>query len=191
MMVQSGRDYFQLDSMVLRKLEYEEYTKLGWFDCGDDEINEFFHTDALPHKQELMAESYCFEIETRPLALVSIQNDSIHFTEEEFKDRIKFGHNINLPFAKRYNSIPAIKLGRLGVHKDFAKKGVGTNLLECCKRMYVNDNRTGCRLILVDSHIDTIKFYEKNKFILFPKQNIEKDTDDDTVIMYCDLKPYL
>ena len=137
-----------------------------------------------------MAESYIFEIEERPLALVSIQNDSVHFADEESRERNRFGHDINLPFTKRYNTIPAIKLGRIGVQKEFRRSGIGTNLLECCKYMFVNENRTGCRLILVDSYIRTMSFYEKNRFLLFPKQTFDRNRDDETVIMYCDLKPY-
>jgi hypothetical protein len=158
MMGRGGRDFFELNNMILRKLTLSEYGNLGWFDCGDEEINDFFHNDALPHTQELMAESYCFEIENRPIALVSIQNDSIHFSDEENKERINFGHVIHLPFSKRYKTIPAIKLGRLGVHKDYNRSGIGSNLLECCKFMFVNENRTGCRLIVVDSYIKVMGF---------------------------------
>ena len=190
MTVQSGRVFFKYDSWKLRKLKEEEYTMLGWFNCGDEEINDFFHNDALPHKQELMAESYCFEFEGRPLALVSIQNDSIHFDDDENKERIKFGSNIELPITKRYRSIPAVKLGRLGVHVTLKGMGIGSNLLEFCKLMFVTDNRTGCRLITVDSYIKQIGFYKKNGFSLFPNQIIEERDDNDTVIMYCDLKPY-
>ena len=105
----SGREFFEYNGWRLRKLKSEEFTKLGWFDCDDDEINEFFIKDALPHKQELMAETYCYEYKGSPLALVSIQNDSIHFEDEQKKFRIQFGKDISLPFTKRYKSIPAVK----------------------------------------------------------------------------------
>ena len=190
MTAQSGRDFFRYGNMLLRKLQLEEYGKLGWFDCGDEEINDFFHNDAFSHRKELIAESYSFEVENRPLALISIQNDSIHFADNDKKERLSFGYDINLPFCKRYNSLPAIKLGRLGVHKKFSGNGFGSNLLECCKLMFVNENRTGCRLILVDAYIKAKYFYEKNKFRIFPNQLVEDTKEDDTLIMYCDLKPY-
>ncbi|MBT4485536.1 MAG: GNAT family N-acetyltransferase [Candidatus Latescibacteria bacterium] len=190
MMGRSGRDYFAINKWRIRKLSFHEYYKLGWFDCGDSEINEFFIEDALPHKQELMAESYVFEYKNSPLALVSFQNDSIQFDDDENGERKKFGKGINLPFQKRYKSIPAIKLGRLGVHKEYVNNGVGSNLLSHCKKLFVTKNRTGCRLITVDSYIKRIEFYQNNDFILLPNQNIEGKKEDDTVIMYCDLKPY-
>jgi len=186
----SGRDYFEYDNSLIRKLSIEEYTKLGWFDCGNEDINEFFLEDALPHKKELMAESYVFEHMKTPLALFSIQNDSIQFDEDERNERLKFGKNISLPLCKRYCSYPAVKIGRLGVHKEYKGNGFGTNLLTLCKKLFVTENRTGCRLITVDSYIMRISFYEKNDFVLLPNQIIEDREDEDTVIMYCDLKPY-
>ena len=185
-----GRDFFENNGWKLRKLKEAEFSELTWFDCGDNEINDFFHNDALPHKQELMAESYSFEFKGRPLALLSIQNDTVHFDEDENQERIRFGKNIGLPFRKRYRSIPAVKLGRLGIQASLAGNGIGSVLLDFCKLMFVTDNRTGCRLITVDSYIKRIGFYEKNGFALFPNQIIDGRDDEDTVIMYCDLKPY-
>lgn len=184
MMGRSGRDYFAFNKWRIRKLSIQEYTKLGWFDCGDSEINEFFIEDALPHKQELMAESYVFEYKNSPVALVSIQNDSIQFDDEENRERQQFGKGISLPFPKRYKSIPAVKLGRLGVHKKYAGNRFGSNLLSFCKKLFVTENRTGCRLITVDSYIKKISFYKRNDFILLPNQIIEGKKEDDTVIMY-------
>lgn len=137
-----------------------------------------------------MAQSYSFEYMGRPLALVSIQNDSLHFDEDDDRERIDFGSSIELPFTKRYRSLPAAKLGRLGVQAAFSGRGIGSNLLAFCKLLFVTDNRTGCRLITVDSYITRIGFYERNGFFLFPNQVIENRDENDSVIMYCDLKPY-
>jgi GNAT superfamily N-acetyltransferase len=185
-----GRNSLDFDGWVFRKLEESEYSRLGWFDCGDDEINDFFLNDAVLHKRELLAESYVYEYKDSPVALVSIQNDSVRFDDDENKERQKFGKSLSLPFPKRYKSIPAVKLGRIGVHKNYKRQGIGSNLLTYCKRLFVTDNRTGCRLITVDSYIKRMSFYENNGFILFPNQSLDIKAEDDTIIMYCDLKPY-
>jgi len=190
MKVLSGREYIESNGFRLRKLKDKEYSKLSWFDCGDEEINDFFHKDAFPHKQELMAECYCFELNKKPLALVSLQNDSIHFGDDKGKGRNKFGQEIHLPFKKRYKSIPAVKIGRLGVHKDVQGLKIGSMLLRFCKYMFITKNRTGCRLITIDSYVNRIAFYRNNGFTLFPYQALNNRKENDTVIMYCDLKPY-
>jgi GNAT superfamily N-acetyltransferase len=191
-MGRSGRNYYVYKDWKLRKLKDEEYTKLGWFSCGDDEtdedINDYFHNDALLHKKELIAESYVFEYKGVPLALLCLQNDSIQFGEDDNKERNKFGKIIELPFSKRYNSIPAVKIGRLGVSKTLKGMGIGSRLLNLCKLMFITDNRTGCRLIMVDSYIKKIGFYEKNGFSIFPNETIEDKSEKDTVIMLCNLK---
>ena len=40
----------------------DEFVQLKTFDCGDDDLNEFFREDALPHKEELLAETYALRL---------------------------------------------------------------------------------------------------------------------------------
>ena len=57
------------------------------------------------------------------------------------------------------------------------------------KTMFLNDNRTGCRFITVDAYSNkaTLNFYKnKNQFEFL----WEKDSDEDTRIMWFDLKNY-
>jgi len=185
MKVLSGRDYIESEEWVLRKLNENEYHNLGWFDCDDEEINDFFLNDAILHKKELLAESYVYEYKGSPLALLSIQNDSVHFADHEAKERKKFGKKLFLHFRKRYNSIPAVKLGRIGVQKGYKKNGVGSNLLTYCKKLFITDNRTGCRIITVDAYNkdEIIRFYKKNGFVFLS----DKDLKNPTRIMWCDL----
>lgn len=186
-MAPGGRNAYICGECTLRVLEESEYPGLGWFDCGDEEINDFFRNDALPHRNELLAESYVFEYDGSPVALVSLQNDSIRFDD---KTRLRFGKSIGLPFRKRYHSLPAVKLGRLGVHKDFTGYNIGVRLIECCKELFVTENRTGCRFIIVDSYVSRVGFYERNDFVLLPGETTRGKCPDDTVIMYFDLKRY-
>lgn len=188
MTVLSGRDFVESEEWLLRKLNEKEYYNLKWFDCDDDEINEFFLEDAIFHKQELLAESYVYEYMGSPLALVSIQNDSIHFADDEGKERKKFGEKLYLDYKKRYNSIPAVKLGRIGVHKTYKRQGIGSNLITHCKKLFVTDNRTGCRVITIDAYNNekVIEFYKKNSFDFLS----DKDKDNHTRIMWCDLQRF-
>ena len=85
-MDRNGRNEFVFDNWKLRKIEENEYKKLSWFDCNDDDINEFFHEDAFLNKRELLTESYVYEFKGSPVALISIMNDCIHFDVDNEAD---------------------------------------------------------------------------------------------------------
>jgi len=70
--------------------------------------------------------------------------------------------------------------------REFRGHGVGTNLLNMVKRLFVTENRTGCRFITVDAYNDpeVLTFYQKNDFDFF----YDKDSRNLTRAMWYDLK---
>ena len=58
--------------------------------------------------------------------------------------------------------------------------------LDSVKYLFTHGNRTGCRFLTVDALATATGFYEHNKFRFFT----EKDKDDDTRLMYFDLKDF-
>ncbi len=66
--------------------------------------------------------------------------------------------------------------------------GLGREILDWLKILFLTENRTGCRFITVDAYNNenTIGFYERNDFTLLT----ESDKDSDTRQMYFDLKPF-
>ena len=55
----------------------EENTPLPKFDCGDEDLNEFFHKDAIKWQEELMAVTYYLELEDTAVLYFSLSNDKI------------------------------------------------------------------------------------------------------------------
>ena len=80
----------------------------------------------------------------------------------------------------------AVKVGRLAVSEKYIGQGVGRLMLDSVKFIFTHGNRTGCRFITVDALATATGFYELNKFRFFT----EKDKDDDTRLMYFDLKDF-
>ncbi|MBF0258630.1 MAG: GNAT family N-acetyltransferase [Desulfamplus sp.] len=167
------------------------------FDCGDKDLNEFFHIDAYAHHEQLLAKTYYFqpkeatEIEIfYPVALVSLLNDRIEITKEERKgDKKGFGKALKkcIPHPKRnYTSFPAVKIGRLGVSIQFQGQEIGTSLLNMIKTLFLTKNRTGCRYLTVDAYSQSLQFYYKNEF----EPLWDKDQNDDQRILYYDLKRF-
>lgn len=75
-----------------------------------------------------------------------------------------------------------MKIGRLGISKDFQDAGIGTNIIDFIKLYFLEDNKTGCRFITVDAYNAAVPFYEKNGFDFL----IKKD-ESPTQLMFFDL----
>lgn len=89
---------------------------------------------------------------------------------------------------KRYASLPAVKIARFGVSKDYARQKIGSQLMSAIKYDFINGNKTGCRFIIVDAYNKPkiIEFYEKNGFEFLSG----KDEGKDTRLMVYDLIQY-
>lgn len=185
-MLSKRRNKIKIGSWQLARLEIKDYKKTTVFDCKHDDLNDFFRTDALSHKKELLTETYSLSLIKAPIksdfpsvALISFCNDTITFPDE---DRKKF-----LPEKKsHYKSLPAVKIARLGVDCKFQRSKLGTFLLYLSKNLFLINNRTGCRFITVDAYnkTNTLNFYQSNGF----KFLHDKDREKRTRIMYFDLK---
>ncbi len=92
-----------------------------------------------------------------------------------------------LPHRKRgYKSDPSVKLGRLAIDKSLKGSGLGSQLLNYIKILFISGNKTGCRFITADAYKHAAEFYTKNGFVPLS----EKPEDSQTKQMYFDLKPY-
>ncbi|MBF0466767.1 MAG: GNAT family N-acetyltransferase [Nitrospirae bacterium] len=154
--------------------------KLKPFDCGEDDLNDFFINQSKEHLKQLLAVTYILESDRETIAFYSVLNDKIDRTKRISK---------RFPDKKRYTTFPAVKIGRLGVHKDYQRQGYGTLLFDYIKDSFADNNKTGCRFITVDAYNNPniINFYEKNGFFYLSAQ----DKDERTRLLCCDLMDYV
>lgn len=179
--------------MVNPNLKIQEFTLVRLtknhnilpFDCGDNDLNEFLLFSSKLFQQDLLAVTYLLEdIEAnKTVAFISVLNDKI--SAQYFESNNKFKNRIQkiFPEPKRFRDYPAIKIGRLGVSKEYERKHIGTDLINLIKYLFISENRTGCNYITVDAYRDSLAFYEKSEFVYFS----DKDINDDTRQMYYDL----
>jgi hypothetical protein len=156
------------------------------FSCGDEDIDEFFHQDSNAWCDELLCVTYVFTEDDRAVSFFSIANDSI---KKDEIPRSGFERLTSLvPFSKRYSSMPAAKIGRLGVREDLQRSGEGARVLNWLKVSFTRQNKTGCRFLVVDAYnTPRVKnFYLKNGFQFLTT----KDESDKTRIMYYDLMKF-
>lgn len=163
------------------------------FNCDDGDLNDFFRNNLLDHENQFLTRSYLFSPEEAtikdgvpPIAVISFCNDALlkhSFKRSEWEKIVK-----DVPFPKRYRSIPAVKIARLGVHQEYQRKGVGTALLNLTKILFVTNNRTGCRFLTVDAYINerALGLYKKNHFDFITKE----DANNQTRTLYFDLKRF-
>lgn len=164
-------DCFILERDTVRKpytAEVAEYCDP--FSCKDKDLDEFFAKDALYYDSELLGRTYAWIDISHPtniLALVTLANDSVKakFITKSARNRIQRG----ITNAKRGMNYPAVLIGRLGVSSKYCGKGmnIGSQILDYIKGWFQSeDNKTGCRFIVVDAYNNpqTLHLYEKNGF---------------------------
>lgn len=167
----------------LREFTYRRLSatsKLKPFDCDDDDLNDFFHNDSSNYAMELMSITYTFENKKQTVAFFSVLNDKIIN-----KDSRKRQVSKEIPYTKRRKTYPAVKVGRLAVHKEFCRMGIGGGILNFIKHFFTSANKTGCRFITVDAYNQSgiINFYKKHGF----KFLTTEDEKEETRLMYFDL----
>lgn len=151
--------------------------------CGDPDLDEFYAVDSIEGCRQLLSVTYIWMQDDKAVGFFSLSNDSI---KKEDLSRAGIKHIFSIiPKEKRYKSMPAAKIGRLGIHEDFQSSGIGTDILDFLKAWFTQGNKTGCRFLIVDVYNKerVTRFYEKNGFTFLTT----KDTGDNTRIMYFDL----
>ncbi len=183
MLSSTRNSIFTDDGFLFSKvLDFSEFSN---FDCGNDDLNDFIRNDAGRHQSELMAETYSFSYEKAPIlpfAFVSLSNDTIRWRGSQIQMD-------TIPEGLRYTELPAVKIGRLGVRKEYQCKDVGTALINLVKELFRRENRTGCRFITVDAYNEepVLRFYRKNGFDYYHERDVSKRTR----IMFFDLKTFV
>ena len=144
---------------------------LSLFDCGDKDLNDFFQNDCIPHREQLMAETFVFTENEYTLALISFSNDSIRMAETVRRKLLP-------ACMSRYSAVPAVKIARFGVLRNHQRRGIGSLVIDFCKKLFVTENRTGCRVLTVDAYNkdSVLRFYSDKGFEFLNDNDARKPT---------------
>jgi len=164
---------------VIEKLNDKHLEFLKGFKNQVKELEDFLKEDAFSNQKLKISTTYLLfheDKEQRYLAgYVTLLADSIRI----YKDRAlkQFFENKGV----EYNSLPAIKIGRIAVDKRLQKRGYGKNLIKFSMYTALNLSESiGCRFLTVDAKLNAKSFYKKHGFKVLIKR-------DKTTIMYLDL----
>lgn len=142
------------------------------FDCGDDDLNDFLLKDSFHNIELSLSKIYLCLYRDSVVAFFSLSADSIELDEK---------------LEIVYKTYPAIKIGRLAVHKDFQRRGIGSILIDWIVGFCLELRKAiGIRFISVDAYNreNTLSFYNDN---LFEALQPEENEDKRNMPMYRDL----
>jgi len=169
---------------LLKKYRLRKYTtdvakQFNEFDCGDEDLNDFFKNDANDFDKEMLGKSYCFTHKKDIICIFTISNDAIKRNEipaDSYKEVKK-----DIPKEKpRLRSYPAVLIGRLGVKKNFEGQGIGTQVMDFIKAWIASEkNKTGCRFLVVDAYNNEkgLRFYKKYNDFVYLIENEKSEAE--------------
>lgn len=161
-----------MSSLPFNLHRLEESSVLLPFDCGNDDLTDYFLNSAKKDIQKLLSVVYYLVKDGETVLFFTLSNDKI--SEIEFKNgepaySKSFFRKIKGIFgrSKHRRDYPAVKIGRFGVNKKFRGNGRhwGSYTLDFIKRWMITDNKTGCCFITVDAYATAVEFYQKNNFL--------------------------
>ena len=147
------------------------------FDCGIDELNKYFRQYAFPNDKKNIGKSFVAVNQDDQLCPIGFYTISMaHILFEELPEEMKKG----LP---RY-PVPALRIGKLAIDKNFQKQGIGAFLLKDAFLKATNlSTKIGLKCVLVDALNDQAKsFYLKFGFLQFPSNRLTLVLPIETII---------
>lgn len=161
---------FEKISEAVVLLDYSPGYKLGDFNCGIKDYNDFLINEAPIYIEQnisrvkLLINKQSADV----IAYMTLSSDSFILDQEEKKKE-----NIDVPFS----SVPALKIGKLAVSNNYKDSPYGSYMLWIALGFLaqINEIGVGCRFLVIDADVlhnpDTPRFYEKNGFVYNEKQN--------------------
>jgi len=155
-----------------------EEQSISNFDCNNVDLNDFFNRDAIEYKKQMLSKTCFFRHKDNRtiVCAFSFSASSIKTSDLPGSRRKKVKEFV--PREKTLKSYPGILIGRLGVSKEFAGLGVGSQLLDFIKDFCFLNFPDFVRFLLVDAYNEpaVLNFYQKNDFTtVFSTEEQEKE----------------
>ena len=178
----SNYDLNFLASLKLTPL-ISDYSKKDRFESTHPKLNEFYYKYALTNQQKKLSQTIVVLHGNNIVGYFSLLTDALPLSRSKARKHFHF------PFPI-YPYYPAIKIGRLAVHKDYCKREIGTFMVMHVILIAISiNNKVGCRFVTVDALKESVGFYEKEGFIITKNKDIDpiRKEPEDTTFMYLDI----
>ncbi len=159
------KDPFPEDDIEIIELGDSTSAFIAEFKSCISEIEKFLKEDALNQMKEGINKTYLWmsRSQKKIIGYVTICCDAINIDRIQKDEMIRRGIS--------YKSLPALKIGRMGVNQEFRHRGIGTKMLTfVIKRALTLHKIAACKFITVDAKNDE-QIPEEDKPLRFYRQN--------------------
>ena len=149
-----------------RFLTLSEEDVISDFDCGNEELNDFFNNKALLFKEQLLAMTCFFRHEKSDKVVCAFSLSPNALKAKDLPNNRQKKVKQLIPREKTLQSYPAFLIGRLGVSQEFNGQGIGTQLMKLIKGFCIRNYPDFCRFLVIDAYNSpsVLGFYKKNNF---------------------------
>ncbi|MDD3770369.1 MAG: GNAT family N-acetyltransferase [Sulfuricurvum sp.] len=146
------------------------------FECSDDlKLFEYLKNNALTHHKQGLFQTYLFQDNEDYKGYISLASAQIAVDDTELRTILGVSNGVPYP-------ISALKITRLCISDQFKRQQIGSLLVMFAEiAAYEQQNKIGCRALLVDAKEKAIGFYESLGF------NVLGDMEDGICLMFKDI----
>ena len=183
-------DSYPVEDIEIASLSAIHRSIVDTFSCQIKDLEDFVKDDALNQQDEAVNVTYLWVSKESSVLLgyITLCNDAIHLRGKKREEMKRIGI--------AYRSLPALKIGRMAVHKDFMRQGIGSRILASAVKIALKiNNRAGCRFLTVEAK-NIVDLPERDKPVHFYKKNgfdvlKERKPNPSYIPMFKDLKPII
>lgn len=180
--MKNASDKIPIDEMDIVSLSEEHVPLFNSFCSFEKELVDFLKEDALDNQNKRISRTHLWfhKPSKKLVGYITLLTDKISLhakLKEEFREK-----------GVNYKSLPALKIGRVCIHDDFVRRGIGTHMVDWTIYLIQRINEfAGCRFITLDTKRyadkskDPIHFYMKKGFEVY------KNREKGTAPMYMDV----
>jgi GNAT superfamily N-acetyltransferase len=184
-MFKLNKKEYPLDDIEIIELTDATSLFLNDFECELKELKDFLIEDALNQSKQSINRTFLWisKKEKILLSYITICADAISLDGIKKTEMREVGI--------KYKSLPSLKIGRMAVHKNYVKRGIGKRMVSFAisRALKVNEE-CACRFITLDAKNDEvipnykkpIHFYKKIGFL-----ELKRRPKNNTVHMYKDI----
>ncbi len=136
------------------------------FECKNSKYTEYYKVHAFNDMEKGIGQTWLCIYKDKVVGFISV---AMAHMRPERHEKLE---------GKGYGNIPALLIGHLATHKEYERKGIGTNLIAWTIKEAVNSSaRIGCRIVMLNPENDPkIKEYYVNRgFTYVSHDDKEKD----------------
>ena len=139
---------------------------ISGFDCGDEELNDFFNNKSLLFKKHLLALTCFFRHTENGKAVCAFSLSPNALKAKDLPNNRQKKVRELVPREKTLQSYPAFLIGRFGVSQEFNGQGIGSQLMDYIKGFCLDKFPDFCRFLVIDAYNNpsVLSFYQKNFF---------------------------